>query len=258
MICAAIMVHVILVSVPAEEYIGVQKGIPRDIVQYSSTASLVLPEKGEFDMRSFGIVFLLLLLSLIGFGFLASYSYQLYQRMEVKDAQLESLQADLDAMEAQYQAAIAERDRLSQQNSDLNAQNLDLLNQLRALKTERETLLGQIKTLQMRVTLIEKTNSLLGWLEPRSARYLVALLAVPLIPVSWRAFHVMTRHNDPRPTAALPKEAAHCPNMFLAALTRDEFHLLAQYRRSRHMHPASIKSTLAAKALIAPLPGPVE
>ncbi len=198
-------------------------------------------------MRSFGAVFLLLVLSLIGFGFLASYSYQLYQRVEEKDAQLESLQADVEALDAQYQAAIAERDRLNQQVSDLHAQNLDLLNQLQVLKNERKTLLSQNKNLQMRVTFMEKANPFLGWPGARPVGALAALLVVPLIPVSWRAVHVMARRNAPHTMAALP-EGAHRPGMFLAALTRDEFHLLARYRRSRHMRPPVVHSSTDAEA----------
>lgn len=194
-------------------------------------------------MRSLGSVFLLLLLSIFGFGFLSAYCYDLYQQVVQIKAETEYLLTEMDALEAQYQALVTERDRLKQQVSALSAENANLLQRIQSLEAERETLSGQLRDLQTQLALLEKATPLLTWLDHKLAEGLVALLIVPLLPLSMRMVYVIARRHETHQTAILPKEAGIASQEFQAALTREEFHLLAQHRRSRRKYQPPLTFT---------------
>jgi|KBSSwiStaDraftv2_1062776.scaffolds.fasta_scaffold905784_2 hypothetical protein len=181
----------------------------------------------------FGSIILLPLLALIGFGFFLAYSINLSSELIETRAHLAQVQAERQALEAQYQALVEEKNHLTVQLSGLAGENTDLRLRLGTLESERQTLSSQVETMQAQLNHAQRTNLLLSGLFSSSVGRLAATLVVPIIPLSLGAVYAITRPKGARkPT--LPRSLSTEPHTKIqATLTREEFHLITQRRRSR-------------------------
>ena len=177
-------------------------------------------------------VILLLLLVPIGCGFLLSSTLSLNQELTEAKDQLARMQADMQMLQAQYQALVEEKSRLAEQVSGLTGENAGLRARVETLEAERLVLTGQIDALQGKLAFIEAVNSIPAWLGS-SARRVAALLILPVVPLSFGAVYVMTHQKATNRPAVRTKRRGQRQNTFQAELTREEFHILAQLRRSQ-------------------------
>ena len=177
----------------------------------------------------FGDALLLLLLALIGFGFLLSHSLNLNQELTEARYQLAQTQSELRAVEAQVQALMEEKNRLTAQVAGLAGDNTALQARLDTLESDRLILRAQIETLQAQVAFVESTSPLLGWLAASPGGRVAILLLVPALPLSFGLAYRLAHRQATQPNTVPP--AAH--STFQATLTREELHQLAQLRRAR-------------------------
>jgi hypothetical protein len=183
-------------------------------------------------MRSLGNTIFLLLVALFGFGFLLAYSFNLMKELTDTKGQLTQMQAEMQALQIQYQTAVDEKNKLTEQVSGLISENTALQIRVRTLEAEHQALTGNIEALQMQLDLVEKAHPLLAWLVSTSQGHITtALLVVPVVPLSLAAMYIMVHPKTTNPY--IPANRLEKGQTTIrTALTREEFHLIAQYRRS--------------------------
>jgi multidrug efflux pump subunit AcrA (membrane-fusion protein) len=183
----------------------------------------------EIDMRT-GNVLLLLLLVLIGFGFLLYYSIDLTRELTAANDQLAQAQAALQTLEAQYQALAEENQRLLGENSNLAGANASLLAQLTAVENERLVLAGQVNALQAQLAVIEEAHPVLAWLASSSPFGYAFLIFVPAVPITFGVVYAANhKRTGARRAPSSPQASSNA--VIHAALTPEEFQLLVQRRK---------------------------
>lgn len=185
----------------------------------------------EIDMRT-GNVILLILLVLIGFGFLLYYSIDLTRELAQTRNDLAQMQAAMQSLEAQYQALLEENERLNGQVAGLTEQNVALQSQLRTLEDQTDALDEQVQVLQAKLALMEQAHPILAWLASSSPYRLAALFVMPMVPITFGVVYVAAHRKTAGPGAAPATRGAGSQPAVHAALTPEEFQLIMQRRRS--------------------------
>lgn len=181
-----------------------------------------------------GAAILLPLLALFGFGFSLAYSFNLSRELTESRTQFAQLQAERQSLEAQYQALLQENNRLTGQVSSLSGENQSLRRQVNTLATQRLLLANQVEVLQGKLDLAKKANQLLTWLGPAPNQPgSLALLVVPMLPLSLGVAYLLSHRKATHSVARSLVAQGQVPAAFPALLTREEFHILSQYRRTR-------------------------
>jgi cell division protein FtsB len=182
-----------------------------------------------------GTAILLPLLALFGFGFFLAFSFNLSRELIETRNQLTGLQTEKQALEAKYQALIVETNRLTGQVSGLTSENEDLRRRIDTLEVERVSLTHEIETLQGQLALAQKANSLFAWLVsgPAERSPLALLVIVPMLPLSLGTAYVIGHHKGRRPPVRPANRLEPSSATFQGLLTREEFHIIAQYRKLR-------------------------
>jgi cell division protein FtsB len=173
----------------------------------------------------FSNIVLLLLITLVGFGFLLSHTINLQE-------ELTQTRSQLARMEAELQALIEEKALLTGQVSGLSNENDGLRARVEALEAERLALTDQIDILQRKLALVEVANPILIWPLSTSVGRVAALVGLPMVPLSLGAAYVMNYKRATQLPAIRRCGTGRTQTTFQGALTREEFHLIALRRRS--------------------------
>jgi hypothetical protein len=182
---------------------------------------------------SVGNFILLTLLALIGLRYCLAYNIGLSQELIETRRQLLQVQAERQALDAQYQSLMEEKNQLADQVSGMTNENEELRVQMKTLKDEQQVLNSQIEDLQKELKLIHKANPILAWFFAGPIEKVVAILLLPILPLSLGAAYIMTHAKEIRGTGATVSYSGQRQTTFQVGVTREELHLIALHRRSR-------------------------
>ena len=185
-------------------------------------------------MRTIGNIIMVQLMALFGCGFLVAYSLNITQELTETKEQLAQTQMELRTLEAQYQAVIEEKKQLKEQIMELTSENTDLLAKVESLEVEKQILSDKIFTIQNKLEILEKNNPVLTWLASSPAKYFTVLFVLPIVPISFGTAYVISYQKKKKAFQAhRMNNQRENQSTVLTKLTRDEFHIIAQYRRYR-------------------------
>ena len=181
----------------------------------------------------FSNIVLLLLITLVAFGFLLSHSINLNAQLTQTRVQLAQTQAEIQALNNKYQALIWEKNHLTEQASRLSSDNASLQTRVETLEAERLALTGQIEELQSKLALIEAAHPILTWLVSDPMGRVLAMIVMPIVPLSLGTVYVMVNKKSTNLPVSRRNGSGGRQTTIQAALTRDEFHLIAMRRKSQ-------------------------
>jgi hypothetical protein len=181
----------------------------------------------------FSNIVLLLLITLVAFGFLLSHSINLNEQLTQTRDQLAQAEADVQRLEGQYQAIVQEKNQLAGQVSGLNNINEGLQARVETFEAERLALTAQIEELQNKLALMEAAHPILTWLLSSPTGRVIAMVVLPLVPLSLGTVYVIANKKVTNLPTSQRSGSGGSQITFQATLTREEFHLIAMRRRSR-------------------------
>jgi len=141
------------------------------------------------------IVFVMLFLTLIGFGYLLSDNGHLQTNLEESQQQTTSLAADKDALQLQLGNARSEITVLATQNDELKRQILLLNVQNKQVQEEKQLSDDQNAQLRDQINTMNRLNSLIGILHDLNPNALMLALFVPILPVSLATSFLVYRYG---------------------------------------------------------------
>ena len=181
----------------------------------------------------FSDIVLLLLITLVAFGFLLSHSINLNEQLTQTRVQLAETQAAMQELNNKYQIIAWEKAHLTEQVSGLRIDNVNLQARVETLEAERLTLTAQMEELQSKLALIEAATPTLVWLVSNPMGLALAWIVIPIVPISLGTVFVMTHKKPTNATASHGNGKRGSQTTIQAVLTRDEFHLVAMRRKSQ-------------------------
>ncbi len=176
-----------------------------------------------------GSVLLLLVLIVMGFGFLLSSNLYIQQDLTTAQQQLDEITKGKKVIEDQLNQATAEIAKLNHQNEVLSQEKLLLVVQVKQIQGEYSSVKDQNTQLQAQINKMSKVNSLISDLTNFSPKSLVLALFIPLLPISLASSFLLYRKGKLHTT----RKNIKSNRVFSMQVTDEEMKLIRQMRRNQ-------------------------
>ncbi len=181
-----------------------------------------------------GSVLVVLLIVLVGSGFLLSNNIHTYQDLNIAKQQIEQTNREKEALQEQLNAAKTQIAELNQKVEQLASQIQSLQDQVRQFQEENRTLKDQNAHLQQQISQLHALIPLSEYLAAAFSSPLSLAVFLPIIPISAVATYVLVRskkHVNQRKSQEI--QSTDSRRTIWAQLTEEEMKHLIKMRRGR-------------------------
>lgn len=154
--------------------------------------------KGEYLMRA-GQILLILLLVLIGFGFLLSESIHMYEQLSLSQTKIADLEGELRVIEERYQTSTSENEQLKKQIEQIISEKQQLQLQFDNLRMENSFLRGQNLQLKWENDQLASASPILAYVVRVSSSNLKLAAFIPVLPILAGLTLIVKRRLKKRP-----------------------------------------------------------
>jgi cell division protein FtsB len=180
-----------------------------------------------------GSVFFLMLLVLVGFGYLLSDNINTRKDLDAAKEQVAQTQKELKSIREMYDSINTENAQLKDRVAYLAQENILLQDQVSSLQEENLAINDQNAQLHDDVDFLKAAAPLIAKLMMPHLKSMILAIFIPIIPISLGTVYVLVRYNVKTSTRKKRNNSATTQRSVQVKLTEEEMKQVINMRRGR-------------------------